>query len=363
MMMVAADGKKLIDIETDIDRDLKPRSAVLAGWSANMTTAVKTSAGIPAKNIIGTLEGAGPLAKETIVVGAHYDHLGLKGKNLYAGADDNGSGSTTIMELARRFGAIKDRQGRRLVFIWFSGEEKGLLGSKHYVSDPIFPLASTAAMVNLDMVGRLKEGPNPELYAEGFDTGKGLNELLTKLNADFGFKIVGPHKQQIYGRSDQASFYTKGVPGVFFFTDFHADYHKPGDTPEKINVAGMAKVAGLAEKLVATLLTAPERPEYVAGVIKKGGGKGAKQPVGKLGITLDSEDKSDKGVLIGEVAANGPAAKAGILVGDRIKSINGTPTPTVTTYLSIGLQLRPGTAVDLVVLRKDMEMKLKVTPE
>jgi hypothetical protein len=369
-MLVSGNGTKLSEVEADIDRDLKPRSTPIKGWSANLsTTAATATAGIPCKNIIGTLEGAGPLAKETIVVGAHYDHLGFgqgktPGKNMYPGADDNGSGSTTIMELARRFGAMKNRQGRRLVFIWFSAEERGLLGSKHYVSEPLFPLESTAAMVNLDMVGRLKEGKEPELYAEGFATGKGLNELLEKLNADFGFKIVGPHKQQIYGRSDQASFYNKGIPGMFFFTDFHADYHKPGDTPDKINVPGMAKVAGLAEKLVAYLTTVQQRPEYVAGAINKGKGGGAKkQAVGKLGVTPDAADKSDKGVLIEAVAANGPAAKGGMMAGDRIIAINGTPTPTTTAYLSIIQSLRAGTVAEVTVQRKEMELKLKITPE
>jgi Peptidase family M28/PDZ domain/PA domain len=362
-MLVSAKGTPTLDVEKDIDRDLKPRSGLITGWSGTLATTAKV-ASFSVKNIVGTLEGAGPLANETIVVGAHYDHLGFglgkKGEKIYPGADDNGSGSTTIMELARRFGAIKNRQGRRLVFVWFSGEERGLLGSKHYCEDPMFPLESTAAMVNLDMVGRLKEGMNPELYAEGFDTGKGLKELLDKLNEEFGFKIVGPHKQQIYGRSDQASFYRKNVPGVFFFTDFHPDYHKTGDTPEKINVAGMAKVASLAEKLVAHLSTAPQRPEYIAGVIKAKGF--TKAVAGKLNLTYDPADKSD-GVLVESVVAGGAAAKGGILAGDRITAFDSTPIPNPTAYLSAVQQLRPGVAVTITVKRKDMELKLKVMPE
>src|SRR5438874_1224419 len=154
--------------------------------------------GYDCKNIIGVLEGAGPLANETVVIGAHYDHLGFglgkgakaAGKQMYPGADDNGSGTTTVMELARRFGAITNRQGRRLVFMLFSAEERGLLGSMHYCNkEPLFPLESTAAMVNLDMVGRLND--KNELTAEGFDTGKGMKELLDKLNGEVGFKLVG----------------------------------------------------------------------------------------------------------------------------------------------------------------------------
>src|SRR5438874_3256371 len=174
--------------------------------------------GYDCKNIIGVLEGAGPLANETVVIGAHYDHLGFglgkgakaAGKQMYPGADDNGSGTTTVVELARRFGAIKNRQGRRLVFMLFSAEERGLLGSKHYCKEPLFPLENTAAMFNLDMVGRLND--KNELTAEGFDTGTGLKELIDKVNAEYGFKLGG--NKSVYGRSDQASFYAKKIPGM-----------------------------------------------------------------------------------------------------------------------------------------------------
>jgi hypothetical protein len=259
---------------------------------------------------------------------------------------------------------MKDRQGRRLVFIWFSAEESGLLGSKHYAANPIYPLDKTVGMVNLDMVGRLKDVESPELYAEGFNTGKGLKDLLDKLNGDFGFKIVGPHKQGIYGRSDQASFYAKGVPGVFFFTDFHTDYHKPGDTADKINVAGMAKIAGLTEKIIAHLATTPDRPEYVPGAIAKGKGLPAGKKGGaKLSLTPDYADKAEKGVLVEAVAEGGAAAKAGIMAGDRIVSIDGKATPNVNLYTQVLTQLQPGTAVEVLILRNDKELKLKVTPE
>jgi len=364
MMLVSAKGTTLVDVEKDIDRDLKPRSGVITGWSAGFSTTAKITS-YNVKNIIGVLPGAGPLANETVVVGSHYDHLGFglgkKTANMYPGADDNGSGSTTVMELARRFGAVPNRQGRRLVFMWFSAEERGLLGSKHYCEDPMFPLESTIAMVNLDMVGRLKDEKNPELYAEGFNTGKGLKELLDKLNEDFGFKIVGPHKQNIYGRSDQASFYRKNVPGVFFFTDFHKDYHQPGDTPDKVNVAGMAKVASLAEKLIAHLAATPVRPEYIAGVIKAKG-FGPAKAAAKLSLTPDATDKGT-GVLVDSVSPGGPAAKGGILAGDRITAIDTAATPSVSAYLTALQQLRPGVAVEITVQRNGIELKLKVVPE
>ncbi|MBM3995804.1 MAG: M20/M25/M40 family metallo-hydrolase [Planctomycetes bacterium] len=165
-MMKSSLGKSLQEIEKAIDGDLKPRSAALTGWSANLDVKVKRSE-VPVKNVIGYIDGEGPLATETVVVGSHYDHLGYgamggaiggkaKTKTTYYGADDNGSGTTTMMELARRFADKKDRTGRRMVFMAFTAEEMGLIGSRHYTEiAPLFPLKNTAAMFNLDMVGKL----------------------------------------------------------------------------------------------------------------------------------------------------------------------------------------------------------------
>src|SRR5262249_40367253 len=158
-VLTAANEPALDQIEGQIDRTFEPLSFALKGWTASLE--VKMSRRIAVKNVVGVLEGAGPLAKETVVIGAHYDHLGLGGPvrlsasgrpATHYGADDNGSGSTVVMELARRFGAVKDRQGRRLVFMTFTGEEINLLGSDYYVKNPLFPLSDTVAMVNLDMV-------------------------------------------------------------------------------------------------------------------------------------------------------------------------------------------------------------------
>jgi hypothetical protein len=366
MMLVAAKGTTLANLEKDIDRDLKPRSGPLSGWSASLTA---TRVDHACKNIIGVLEGAGPLAKETVVVGAHYDHLGLGGrgslakgaKAIHPGADDNGSGTTTVMELARRFGALKERQGRRLVFILFSGEERGLLGSKHYCNkEPLFPLEGTAAMLNLDMVGRLAEKDH-KLVVQGDGSGKGFPEMIDKFNADLGFTIV--RRTSEFSRSDQASFYFKNIPVIFFFTDFHDQYHRPTDTVDRINFAGMAKIATLSEKILTQLTTDAQRPEYVKLVL--GGGKGGKGGKGgaKLKLTIDNEDDAKNGVLVASVEKDGPAAKGGLQMGDRITAIAGQATLNRTTYLTILAQQRPGVALEITVQRGGKELKLTVTPE
>jgi hypothetical protein len=368
MMFVSGKGTTLADAEKDIDRDLKPRSGVIPGWTASLTANIKRTS-YACKNIIGVLEGAGPLANETVVVGAHYDHLGFggagslgkdKAKTIHPGADDNASGTTTVMELARRFGALKSRQGRRMVFMLFSGEERGLLGSKHYCNkEPLFPLENTAAMLNLDMVGRVND-KDPKLIVQGDDSGKGFKQLIDKLNGDIGFTLERRNTE--FGRSDQASFYAKKIPVVFFFTGLHGQYHRPTDTADLINFAGMAKVATLAEKLLTQFAADTQRPEYVQIAL---GGKGAKGGKGgaKLKLTIDTQDDGMNGVLVASMEKDGPAYKGGLMTGDRITAIAGQATLNRTTYLTILAQQRPGVALEITVQRGGKELKLTVTPE
>jgi hypothetical protein len=365
MILTASKGTSLADLEKDIDRDLKPRSGPLSGWTATVQTTLKRPT-YACKNIVAVIEGSGPLANETVVIGAHYDHWGYGGwgslaknkteKQIHPGADDNGSGTTTILELSRRFAAMKDRQGRRLVFLWFSGEERGLIGSRYYCNrEPLFPLADTVAMVNLDMVGRLKKD---DLKVEGVGTGKGFDDLVDAANADFGFVLQ--KKKSGTGPSDHDSFCRKDIPVLFLWTGFHDDYHRPTDTADRINIAGMVKVADLTEKIVTRLATMEKRPEYVhiAETITMGGGMGPKMRVG-----IDYGDESNKGVVIANVVKDGPAAKGGVQAGDRIVAINGQPTMNLNAYMAVMRQQKAGVALDVTVNRKGAELKLKVTPE
>lgn len=366
MIMQASLGTSLVEMEKAIDRDLTPRSMPLAGWTATLDANVKRSS-IAANNVIGVLEGAGPLANETVVIGAHYDHLGYGGpgslaklpkgqKEIHHGADDNGSGTTSVIELARRFGQMKDRQGRRLVFMTFSGEELGLLGSRHYTNkEPLFPLDSTVAMVNLDMVGRLPTDPKTgkqKLIVEGTGTAKTFDAMIEKFNP--GFQLS--KKPGGTGPSDHDSFYRKKVPVVFLWTGTHADYHRPSDTSDKINVAGMRQIADLAEKVIVKLSTDTERPEYVqvASTSTPGMGKGP-----RLGITPNYEE-GKAGLMVGGVADDGPAAKAGIKAGDLIVDIGGKAVTNINTYMVLMGQQRLGQTVDVGVIRDGKKLTLKV---
>ncbi len=246
------------------------------------------------------------------------------------------------------------------MFIAFSGEEMGLYGSVHYCKEPLFPLEDTAAMVNLDMVGRLRADPKTKkdkLIMEGTGTAREFPELLDRLNAkhDFQLKRVASG----FGPSDHASFYAKQIPVLFFFTDDHADYHRPSDTADKINVAGMERVLAMAEDLIGELATTPERPRYV-----KVAGSTAASPgdFPKIGIRpAYSDDK--EGVLLDGVSDGGPAAKAGLKEGDRILELDGRPVKSLEGYMTLIRAHKKGKPIDLGVLRDGKRLAVKVTPE
>lgn len=367
-LLRAANRTTLDEIEEKTEAKFEPPSFEWKGWTASLE--VKMSRKINVKNVVGVLEGAGPLADETVVVGAHYDHLGLGGPfsttrsnrpATHYGADDNGSGTTVMLELARRNAAIKDRQGRRLVFIAFTGEELNLLGSDYYVKNPVAPLADTVAMINLDMVGRLRPHPKTKkdhLEIEGTGTAKGFEALLDTLNQKYDFELK--RKPSGRGPSDHTSFYEKKVPVLFMFTGDHPEYHKPSDTAERINVAGMNKVANWTQEIVTELTTSSKRPEYVEQKLSAGGiGPGG---IPKIGIRPDyTED--EEGVLLKDVTEGGPAAKAGMKGGDRIVELNGKRVTNMATYMELISKGKPGTPIEITVMRDGKKVPLKVTPE
>ena len=361
-------GTNLEPLERDIDRAVAPRSAAVNGWTVSLEVdAERGPDAIPAKNVVGVLGGAGKLAVETVVVGAHYDHVGyggsyslsnLKRPVIHHGADDNASGTTAILEVARRLAAGPPADRRRLVFLAFSGEEINLLGSAYYCKKPLFPLESTAAMVNLDMVGRLdkdKMTGKDRLTVYGTGTAKTFDALVEELNKKYDFQLkkvpsgVGP--------SDQMSFYLKKIPVFFLFTNDHADYHRPSDTADKINVPGLRRVVDLTEEMVAHLATVPERPEYVA---VKSASPGAGGPSGpRLGIRPDYGDDGE-GVLLSGVTDGEPAAKGGLKEGDRIVEIGGKPVKSLEGYMALMRGYKRGDSLDVVAVRAGQKQTFKV---
>ncbi len=376
-----AGHKTLKELEAAINNQLKPQSFELKGVTADAVATIKRPA-IPSKNVVGVLEGAGPLKDETVVIGAHYDHVGYGTRNsaggatasgkVHYGADDNASGTTGVIELARRFGAMKDRQGRRIVFITFSGEEDGLQGSQFYCKEPLFPLNKTAAMINMDMIGRTKPvhvdwlGLFPKkdkLVVYGTGTGDGFEKLTeeTAKKADFRlFKVAASA-----GNSDNHSFYLKKIPVLFLFTGLHGEYHRPTDTPETIDVPGMKRVADVVEQMALNLTTRETAPKYA--VVTSGAPADPtrpappqpKGPTGpRLGI-LPNYAFEGTGVLLEGVVMGGAAEKAGLKDGDIIIEIAGVATPDLGTYMSAMGGQKLGTSINIVVERKGKKLTLK----
>ncbi len=255
----------LADVERQIDQSLQPLSQPLPGWSVDLEI-VFQSTRVPGANVIGVLEGAGPRAEETIVLGAHYDHLGYgergsrrpEQRAIHPGADDNASGTAVILELARRFAMREEPPPRRLVFAAFDGEERGLIGSRQYVENPPFPLESTIAMLNFDMVGRLREN---QLTLTGLKTALEFEELFSQANEPFGLRIR--RWDRISRMSDHYDFHERGIPVLHFFTGMTDEYHTPDDTFDTINMEGVMQITDLSERFL-DLLLAAERPSFVA---------------------------------------------------------------------------------------------------
>ena len=316
-------------------------------------------------NVVGVLEGGDPvLKKEAIVIGAHYDHIGLgelgslaegRGQEIHNGADDNASGTAGLIELARALALQRASVKRSIVFVAFTAEEEGLLGSKHYVSAPAFPLENTVAMINMDMIGRMKDD---RVIVGGSGTSPLWKEMLPRLrpaNLDLKFQDDG------YGPSDHASFYAKDVPVLFFFTGVHQDYHRPSDDFDKINLTGAGKVLSLVFETAQELAQQDVRPVFSkAKESKESRGRGEFRVY--LG-TIPDYGEEVEGVKLSGVREGSPAAKAGMKGGDIIVECTGKQIKNVYDYTYILGERKPGEVVEIVVLRGNERVKLQVTLE
>jgi hypothetical protein len=366
--LLAPGGKSLAEIEAEIDETRKPKSFEVTGWSAKVQTSIAVR-DLAVKNVIACLDGAGPLANETVIVGAHYDHLGrgergtkdLGNTAIHYGADDNASGTAALLELARRYGGQMNREGRRLVFIAFTGEERGLFGSLHYCDNPPFPLKGTVAMLNMDMVGRVRadeKSKKDKLVVGGVGSAKNFEKLLDETNRKFDFQLE--KSKSGTGPSDHTSFYLSNVPVYFFFSGDHPEYHTPKDRPETINVAGIAKVTDLVEQMATSVATAKERPEYVPGMGSSMSGGAGGGP--KLGVMPQYDDAETRGMGIGGVVPGGAAEAAGLKKGDRITAIAGKPVKNVQDYMKEMSGLKRGDPVELTIERDGKSLKITATP-
>jgi|688.fasta_scaffold157867_1 hypothetical protein len=365
----AAAGAPLADIQRGIDDRLIPASRPLDGWRIRGRVAIDRRE-TKTRNVLALLPGAGKPAepaagvaaidpREVVILGAHYDHLGYGGENstapgekaIHHGADDNASGTAMLLEVARRLAAAGPLP-RAVLFIAFSGEERGLLGSGHYAANAVLPLSDTVAMVNLDMVGRLVDD---KVIVHGTGTGTGLEALVDRLVAEHG--LTAAKEPGGFGPSDHASFYAKKVPVLHVFTGSHGDYHRPSDTADKINVAGMEKLTALVTAIVRDLATRPDRPAYVE-VAAPAFARGGDRPY--FGSIPDFGNPGN-GYSISGVAKDSPAAKGGLRGGDRIVRVGSSAIANLEDFDSALRKHKGGDTVPVVVVRDGAEVTLDVT--
>ncbi len=323
----------------------------------------------PAFNVVAKLPAKVSAEKKkpgVIVVGAHYDHLGMGGRGslapgetkVHPGADDNASGTASILEVARALSQPGVELARDVIFVSFSGEERGILGSTYFTKNPPPGVApkDVAAMINLDMVGRLHDN---KLEVEGAATGVELAPIVKDACGRVRLECnVGPGSG--YGPSDHAAFYGAGVPVLFLFTGLHADYHKPSDTSDKINAAGMARAAALTEDLVRTLAARDGAITYVAVADKPAHGD-PRSFGASLGTIPDYAASGEgKGVVLAGVRPGGGADKAGIKAGDVLVRIGNHDITSVEDLMYVLNESKPGQKAKAIVIRDGKRVTLPV---
>lgn len=357
--LAAPTGEKLENlaaVEALIDSNLEPVSQALEGVKVTGGVAF-TNSSVTTSNVVGVIEGEGPNAHETIVIGGHYDHLGYGGygsnapgrREIHNGADDNATGTAGLVELARRFAQDDKKPGRRLVFIAFSGEERGLLGSAYYVNNPIYKLDDTVTMINYDMIGRLRDD---KLTVFGAGTGDSFDKILDAANDPMEPLALNKVPSASAG-SDHMAFVRKNVPVMFLHTGLTNIYHTPEDDYETLNIEGAQRVVDFTERLIRGLANADTRP----GFVQVGGRRGRRASY--FGVRLDYE-ADERGPRVEEAPEDAPAADAGLQAGDIILTMDGEEIADADELSAFLRANRPGTEIEVVYMRGDKEMTATV---
>jgi Zn-dependent M28 family amino/carboxypeptidase len=359
--LLQSSHKDLAGLVSAIDRELHPHSFALDPSIVADVAVDPASKKRHTRNVAGYLAGE---SDEYVVMGAHYDHLGLgeqhslapsQAGTVHPGADDNASGTAGVLELARYLAAQPHRR-RGFLFLAFSGEEEGVLGSGWYTAHPLKPLAGAVAMINLDMIGRLRDG---KVFVGGRATGSTFQDVLARTTVPGGL-VLEQAEAGGYGGSDDASFTAHQVPTLFFFSGLHSDYHKPSDTWDKINAADAVRLLETVAGVATSLAEAPARPQFVRvqaaarPSASSGAGYGA-----YLGSVPDFGGPANAGVRFSDVRDGSPAAKAGLRAGDTLVEFDGKPVRNLYDLTYELQQHRPEDAVTLKVVRDGNPVEVK----
>lgn len=351
----------LDDLQKQIDSTLTAKSFLI---NPNVIASITTDV----NEVKGTSVNVGAYVEpkvdkypnEYLVIGAHFDHLGWGEQNslyvgepmIHNGADDNASGTSGLMELAEKFASVSDKIDRKILFVAFSGEELGLLGSAYLVNHFPFPIENTIAMINMDMIGRLNDKQDLIVYGTG--TSSNWKSLLDEKN-DYDFNLT--FNDEGFGPSDQSSFYGKKIPVLFFFTGTHSDYHKPSDDADKINSNGEAKVVKYVFDIATAIVNSPAKPDYVSVERKDTGRMGGSRVY--VGTVPDFAGDVD-GYKLGGVTDGSPAAKAGLKAGDIIIQFGDKKISNIYDFTYALGNYVPGDKVNVLVKRGEEELKFEI---
>lgn len=359
-------GKSLKEVHDEIDKDLKPRSFVLPD-SVTIDLQVDVERQVKqVRNVMGYLPGT---TDEYVIIGAHYDHLGMgdqfsldanpKGK-IHPGADDNASGSAGVMELARYF-AGRPKEKRGILFMAFSGEELGLLGSAYYAEHAMLPNAKAVAMINMDMIGRIRDG---KVFVGGSGTGSTLKGILDETKKPEGMKF-DMSETAGYGSSDHTSFTIKQIPVLFFFSGLHSDYHRPTDSWDKIDAKAAIKLLTYVGDVAERLRVGEDRPQYVrvmppASSMTAGTSSGGSSGYGPYFGSIPDFAEPPKGVRFADVRDGSPAAKAGLKAQDIMIGFDGKDIQNLYDFTYALKSKKVGDEVMVKVLRGTETLEVKV---
>ncbi len=357
-------GKSLADVQGQINHSTKPQSFAFPD-TLHMTIHVDIeTARATVNNVLAYLPGK---TDEYVIVGAHYDHLGRGNYDslapsqigqIHPGADDNASGTAGVLELARMFAPMKGELQRGILFMSFAGEELGLLGSAYWVQHPTLPLDKAVAMLNMDMIGRIKD---EKVYIGGVGTGSTLKPVIEHAAAKQNFKVE--YSAGGYSASDHTSFVAKHIPVLFFFSGLHSDYHKPSDTWDKINAASAARLVDVVEDAAQQLASAQERPAFVTVMEDKPlsgvGGSG----YGPYFGSIPDFGQVENGVKFSDVKPASPAEKAGLKAGDILVQFGDKPIKNLYDFTDALRRSKVGDVVEVTVMRDGKPVKASVKLE
>ena len=256
--LVDGTGRTLEELYETIEETLSSQSFEIKGKTVTIETNLDADRS-PTQNVVGFWEGSDPeLKDELIVIGAHYDHVGVRNDSIYNGADDNASGTAGVMEIAEAFTQCKTQPKRSILFIAFSGEEKGLFGARHYTEDPIFPIENTIAMLNMDMISR---NDSNEVAIIGSPTSSDLKQINEDANKLIGMTLAYD-QERYFLQSDHYPFYRKDIPVLFYNTKDTPDLHRPSDDPNKIIPEKMARIGQLVFSTAWMIANRQEKPNF-----------------------------------------------------------------------------------------------------